>query len=181
MTDRRGRVYAVLDLERHRCRRLRSLRPNHFCAHVKANQIEKVLTGIQCLTDQQLKRPLGRFQLIAVELHVFDLLQKFAPRIVAQTLLKPVLLQFVKDIPTPGKIAQQYALPVPDLFRLDVLVGRRVFQHRAHVYTALVGECAVAHIWLISAHLQVGKFGYKSRNRSKAGELLSPDGLMAIF
>ena len=90
-----------------------------------------------------------------------------------------VLLELIEHVAAAGKIAHQHALPVAHRFRRDVLVGRRILQHRAHVHAALVGERAVADVGLIVAQRQVGQLGDEARHRGQARQLLRPDGGVA--
>ena len=75
-----------------------------------------------------------------------------------------VLLELVDDVAAAREIADQDALAVADEFRLDVLVGGRILQHRADVNAALVREGALADEWLVVAQRQIGQIGDEARH-----------------
>ena len=51
---------------------------------------------IRRFPHQQLESALGRFEIVALILHLLDTFQQFPPRFVAQTVGQPVLLQLVE-------------------------------------------------------------------------------------
>ena len=102
-----------------------------------------------------------------------------AARFGIQALGQAMLLQLVQHVAAARKIAQQHALPVADHFRLDVLVGGRILQHRAHVHAAFVREGAVADERLIVAHRQIGQLGDEARDGGQGLQLLAADGGVA--
>ena len=68
---------------------------------------------------------------------------------------KTVLLELVFDVATSRKIAEQHALAISDQFRLDVLVGRRIFQNRADMHSAFMCKGALPYKRLIIARRQI--------------------------
>ena len=169
-----GGMDAVLGFQRYGCGRAR-----RFCGDLVAHDFEKLQTGVQSLAHQKLKGPLGRFELVTLKLHLLDAVEQLTPGGIVEAILEAMLLELIKDASPPRKIAQKNALAVPDHFRVDVLVSRGVFEHRADVDSALVGEGAIADVGLIAAQRKIGQLGDEAGGRSEIRKALFADGRVA--
>ena len=95
---------------------------------------------------EHFKRRLSALELVAVVLHLLKLIDHHfgvGGRLVKR---EAQLHSFVNHVALAGKFGNQHAPFISDHRRVNVLVGRTLFHHRAHVDAALVGKGALAHI-----------------------------------
>ena len=123
--------------------------PYAFVATSNPTSEKNCLIGISLLQNQQFEIAFGNLEIVALMLHLLDVLQQPLARVLIEPFGNSVVVELVLDVAAAGKIAQQHALTVADELGLHVLIGRGVLHHRADVDAAFVRERALADERLI--------------------------------
>ena len=159
----------------------------HFSGPVHVGHDAEVIDGkkfpfsIQRRFHEHAHGGFRRFKFVALVLELFDPVQRRLQSFLVLGDVQVHFLGFVQQIASPGKLRDENAARVADLFGKHVLIGRGIPDHGADVHSSLVRKSAFAHKRKIFAVRQIRYLAYEFGCIRQELQVFRADSVCPIF